>query len=81
MAWCMTQAALEPYEVWLDPYMGTGGAGVAATQAGQPFVGIEIYGPYFDIACERIENAYRQQKLFPEPVRDVYAQSTLDYGT
>jgi len=48
----------------LDPFMGSGTTGVAAVQFGRKFIGIEIEPKYFDIACERIENAQRQQKLF-----------------
>ena len=48
----------------LDPFMGSGTTGVAAMQLGRKFIGIEIEPKYFDIACERIENAQRQQKLF-----------------
>jgi len=28
------------------------------------FIGIEIERKYFDIACERIENAQRQSRMF-----------------
>jgi DNA modification methylase len=31
---------------------------------GRPFVGIEIEEKYFDLACERIDNAQRQERLF-----------------
>jgi DNA modification methylase len=31
---------------------------------GKTFIGIEKEQKYFDIACKRIENAYRQEKLF-----------------
>jgi DNA modification methylase len=31
---------------------------------GRKFIGIEIEPKYFDIACERIENAQRQQRMF-----------------
>jgi len=48
----------------LDPYMGSGTTGVACAQLGRKFIGIEIERKYFDIACERIDNAYRQQRLF-----------------
>jgi len=47
-----------------DPFMGSGTTGVACMQIGRKFIGIEIEPKYFDIACERIENAQRQQKLF-----------------
>ena len=48
----------------LDPFMGSGTTGVACAQLGRKFIGIEIEPKYFDIACERIDNAYRQQRLF-----------------
>ena len=62
MRWCIAQAG-NP-EMILDPYMGAGSTGVAAMQAGRKFIGIEIERKYFDIACERIENAQRQERLF-----------------
>lgn len=52
----------------LDPFMGSGSTGVASVQMQRPFVGCEIHEPYFDIACRRIEKAYRQPRLFAEPV-------------
>jgi site-specific DNA-methyltransferase (adenine-specific) len=48
----------------LDPFMGSGTTGVACTNLNRGFIGIEIHKPFFDIACERIENAQRQQKMF-----------------
>lgn len=48
----------------LDPFMGSGSTGCAAMALGRPFVGIELHGPYFDIACRRIEDAQRQGQLF-----------------
>jgi site-specific DNA-methyltransferase (adenine-specific) len=50
--------------VVLDPFMGSGTTGVACAQLGRKFIGIEIEPKYFDIACERIDNAYRQQRMF-----------------
>lgn len=47
-----------------DPFMGSGSTGVAAVKVGRPFVGVEQHKPYFDIACKRIEDAYRQADLF-----------------
>ena len=60
MAW---SAEFAPGHV-LDPFMGSGTTGVACAQLGRKFIGIEIERKYFDIACERIDNAYRQQRLF-----------------
>ncbi len=48
----------------LDPFMGSGTTGVACANLGRKFIGIEIEPKYFDIACERITNAYRQERLF-----------------
>lgn len=46
-----------------DPFMGSGTTGVAAIRAGRSFIGIEREPTYFDIACKRIEEAYRQPRL------------------
>jgi len=61
MEWCITQAGLP--DIVCDPYMGSGTTGVAATNLGRRFIGVEIHRPYFDIACERIENAQRQGRM------------------
>ena len=46
-----------------DPFMGSGSTGVACANVQRPFVGIECEREYFDIACERIDNAQRQSRL------------------
>jgi len=51
----------------LDPYMGSGTTGIACVSLGRPFVGIEIEATHFESACRRIEEAYRQPRLFAEP--------------
>lgn len=48
----------------LDPFMGSGTTGVACANLGRSFIGFEIEKVYFDIACERIDAAYAQGKLF-----------------
>ena len=48
----------------LDPFAGSGTTGVACANLGRKFIGIEIEKKYFDIACERIDNAYRQARMF-----------------
>lgn len=50
-----------------DPFMGSGTAGVACIRLDKRFIGIEREPAYFDIACRRIEEAYRQPRLFEEP--------------
>jgi site-specific DNA-methyltransferase (adenine-specific)/modification methylase len=66
MAWCLQQLPAEA-RVILDPFMGSGTTGVACVGAGLPFVGIERNPTFFDAACRRIEEAYRQPRLFAEP--------------
>ena len=72
MRWCIEQAGRPA--VTLDPFMGSGTTGVAAVGMGLGFIGIEREPKYFDIACRRIEQAYRQRPLFeaepaPQPVQ------------
>lgn len=50
-------------KVIADPFMGSGSTAVAAVKAGKRFVGFEIEESYFETACRRVENAYRQQEL------------------
>lgn len=38
---------------------------------------IERERKYFDIACERIENAYRQEQMFPVDIEPARAQDAL----
>ena len=62
LEWCIKQAK-DP-EIALDPFMGSGTTGVACMNLGRKFIGIEIEERYFQIACERIDQAQRQGRLF-----------------
>jgi len=64
MEWCVEQTS---GHVVLDPYMGSGTTGMACVKLGRKFIGIEIEPKYFDIACRRIEEAWKQPRLFEEP--------------
>lgn len=65
MKWCLGFA---PYaQTVLDPFMGSGTTGVACAKLGRTFTGIELDPDYFDIACKRIEDAYKQPDMFVEP--------------
>jgi site-specific DNA-methyltransferase (adenine-specific) len=55
-----------PDQLVLDPFMGSGTTGVACARRGRKFIGIEIELKYFDIACRRIDEAYRQPRLFED---------------
>jgi DNA modification methylase len=51
-------------DVVLDPFLGSGTTGAATVALGKRFIGIERHEPYFDIACRRIEDTQRQERLF-----------------
>ncbi len=63
MEWCINLAPKATSTV-ADPFAGSGTTGVACANMGKTFYGIEREERYFDIACQRIENAYRQSRLF-----------------
>lgn len=62
MRWCISKCAAP--KAIVDPYGGSGSTGVAAVGMGINFTGIEAHGDYFDLACQRLENAQRQERLF-----------------
>jgi site-specific DNA-methyltransferase (adenine-specific) len=67
MRWLVNRGSLRGMTV-LDPFMGSGTTGVACAKLERRFVGIELEPRYFDIACRRIEAAYRQPDMFvPRP--------------
>jgi site-specific DNA-methyltransferase (adenine-specific)/modification methylase len=68
MRWCIERHGPDARTI-LDPFMGSGTTGVAAIQLGRKFIGIELDPGYFDIACKRIEQAWKQPRLFEEPKR------------
>jgi DNA modification methylase len=66
MKWCVRLLPADAVTI-LDPFMGSGTTGVACVNLGRKFIGIECDAKYFDIACKRIEEAYKQPRLFDEP--------------
>lgn len=54
-------------ELICDPFMGSGTTGVACVKLGRRFIGIEQNERWFDLACRRVAEAYRQPRLFSEP--------------
>jgi len=71
MKWCIEECSSNPQTI-LDPFMGSGTTGVACVKLGRKFIGIELDEKYFNIACRRIEEAYKQPDLFiPLPVKHI----------
>jgi len=70
MRWCL--GFLPDARSIIDPFMGSGTTGVACAKMGKSFIGIEREPSYFDIACKRIETAYKQPDMFvpaPEKIK------------
>jgi site-specific DNA-methyltransferase (adenine-specific) len=65
MEWTLEQ--IKASGTVLDPFMGSGTTGIACVRRNCSFIGIEREPEYFDIACRRIEEAYKQPRLFDEP--------------
>lgn len=76
MGWCL--GFLPDARTILDPFMGSGTTGVACAKLGRKFIGIEVEPKYFDIACRRIEEAYRQPDMFIEPTKPAKQASLLE---
>lgn len=60
------RASTQPGDIVLDPFMGSGTTGVAATMLGRRFIGIERDEAYVDLARARLAEA---EKLAFDPVR------------
>jgi site-specific DNA-methyltransferase (adenine-specific)/modification methylase len=87
MRWCLSFIPAD--KSIIDPFMGSGTTGVACAKTGRKFTGIEINQTYFDIACKRIEEAYKQPDMFVqnkkeftehEKIQNIAAQMRLDGG-
>jgi len=66
MQFCLDQLPADAATVF-DPFMGSGTTGVACVQSGKTFVGIEREPSYFDMACQRMQDAVNQPRLFDDP--------------
>lgn len=76
MEWALNQLPQGSHSI-IDPFMGSGTTGVACARLGLAFIGIEREPSYFDIACRRIEEAYRQPRLFTDQPAKPVQQSLL----
>jgi len=71
LEWCISHLPPDAQTI-LDPFMGSGTTGVACVKLGRKFIGIELEPRYFDIACRRIEDAYKQPDMFvPAPSKPI----------
>jgi len=52
--WVLDRAKIQPGQTVLDPFMGSGGLGVACRRRGIHYIGIEIERDYFEVAQQRI---------------------------
>lgn len=77
--WCLSHLPDDAQTI-LDPFMGSGTTGVACANMGRKFVGIEIERRYFDIACQRIEAAQSQIRLFDDLEQHVPGVKQSDFG-
>jgi site-specific DNA-methyltransferase (adenine-specific) len=67
--WLLTRHA-QPGDRLLDTHLGSGSSAVAAVELGFQLTACEIDADYFQGACRRIEQAYKQRPLFEaEPQR------------
>lgn len=78
MQWCL--GFLPDAKTILDPFMGSGTTLVACAKLGRRGIGIELDPHYFDIACRRVEEAYRQPDMFIAPPAPKPEQITFDMG-
>jgi site-specific DNA-methyltransferase (adenine-specific) len=53
-----------PGETVIDPFMGSGTTLVACAKSHRRGIGIEMEEGYFDIACQRVRDAYAQPDMF-----------------
>lgn len=75
MKWCLR--FLPDAETILDPFMGSGTTLVACAKMGRKGIGIEMDPGYFDTACRRVEQAYREPDMFVVPPQPQPKQEAL----
>lgn len=62
----------------VDPFMGSGTTLVACAKIGRKGIGIELDPDYFEIACKRVEEAYRQPDMFVQAAKAAPEQTDMD---
>lgn len=61
----------------VDPFMGSGTTLVACAKMGRKGIGIELDEDYFNIACKRVEDAYKSPDMFVEAAKKEIKQEVL----
>ena len=61
----------------LDPFMGSASTLVACAKMGRKGIGIELDRDYYEIACKRVEEAYKQPDMFVEQPKAINKQEDL----
>lgn len=76
MEWCL--GFIPEGLTILDGYLGSGTTLVACAKMGRKGIGIELDPDYFEIACNRVREAYAQPDLFVEPPKQSPVQEGFD---
>ena len=67
MDWTLTLLEIEPGQIVLDPFMGSGSLGVACIRRGIRYIGIEKDPEYFAVARDRLSREITNRKAGIEP--------------
>lgn len=75
MEWCL--GFVPDAETVLDPFMGSGTTLVACAKMGRKGIGIDLDPEYYEIACKRVEEAYRQPDMFVQAPQATPTQESM----
>ena len=78
MIWAIEKFPRDSGNHILDPFMGSGTTLVACAKLGRKGTGIELDPEYFEIACKRVEEAYRQADMFVAPPEKPIEPTQID---